>query len=76
MELKVGFIAYFCDFDSTANNPDCCLSISPDVWNRFETIVLYLEPFQEFTQLISGDSYSTLSLVVPLFNILLDHITE
>lgn len=76
MELKVGFIAYFCDFDSTANNPDCCLSISADVWNRFETIVLYLEPFKEFTQLISGDSYSTLSLVVPLFNILLDHITE
>jgi len=35
---------------------------------------MYLVPFKRYTELICGDKYSTLSLVVPLYNKLIDHL--
>ena len=53
---------------------DVRLSLDAGAWNRFETLYEFLQPFQEATVAACGDKYPTLSLVVPLYNAILDHV--
>ena len=41
---------------------------------QLETVMEYLLPFKEATELTCADQYPTLSLIVPLFNRILDHV--
>ena len=45
-------------------------------WKRIETVVELLEPFAEYTTLCCGDSYTTLSAVVPIIMELNCHLQE
>ena len=36
----------------------------------------FLEPFKEVTTLMSGSTYPTLSMTIPLFNFLIDHVED
>jgi len=38
--------------------------------------VAFLEPFKEVTTVMSGSTYPTLSMTIPLFNYLVDHIED
>ena len=40
----------------------------------FEAINVFLSPFREATVEVCGDHYATISLVVPWYNEILDHI--
>lgn len=42
-------------------------------WELFEELLLFLTPFREGTLDTNGEKMSTLSLVVPWYNIILDH---
>ena len=42
-------------------------------WKKLESIVVFLEPFAQYTTLCCGEEYTTLSTVVP---IIMDHLTE
>ena len=74
LELKDGLIAYFCSYDSVQSSADERISLKPESWGDFERILMYLVPFKRYTELICGEKYSTLSLVVPLYNKLIDHL--
>jgi hypothetical protein len=45
-----------------------------DSWSKFEQILDYLKAFKEATLLSCADKYPTLSLVVPLYNAMMDHL--
>ena len=45
-------------------------------WENLELIQKFLKPFKEITTLMSGSTYPTLSITVPLYNSLLDHIED
>ena len=49
------------------------LTITSGAWNRFSEIMTFLKPFNEATIMTSADKYPTLSVVVPLYNAILDH---
>jgi hypothetical protein len=46
------------------------LELSPDLWELIQGFVHVRSPFKEFTELVSGDSYISLSLVYPKLRIL------
>jgi len=41
-----------------------------------EEMAQFLEPFNDLTKKISGSNYSTVFLIIPLFNIIIDHIED
>ena len=45
-------------------------------WQEFILIEDFLKLFHEVTTLMSGSTYPTLSLTIPLFNILVDHVED
>jgi predicted nucleic acid-binding protein len=47
-----------------------------DEWENLESIQKFLKPFKEITTLMSSSTYPTLSITVPLYNSLLDHIED
>lgn len=50
------------------------LRISDDVWQRLDDVKQFLMPFSEISNKLSASSYSTLSLVVPTFLNLVEHL--
>ena len=74
LKLKDGLIAFFCSYDSSKKSSDEPLSLSPESWTEFQRILSYLVPFKKYTELISGEKYLTLSLVVPMYNKLISHL--
>lgn len=50
--------------------------ISDSQWDIFALIHEFLEPFKTITNLLSGAKYTTLSSVVPLFNLLFDRLDK
>lgn len=48
--------------------------ISEMDWKNFAVLEEFLRPFLEATRAISCDKYATLSLVVPWYNAILDHL--
>ncbi|CAB5331878.1 unnamed protein product [Rhizophagus irregularis] len=51
-------------------------TFSEEKWAIFEQIKNFLEIFKEVTVIMSGSHYPTLSLTVPLYNILIDHVED
>jgi hypothetical protein len=49
------------------------LTITSEAWNFFSDIMKFLKPFNEATIMTSADKYPTLSVIVPLYNAILDH---
>jgi hypothetical protein len=47
-----------------------------DEWTELEKVKLFLEKFKEITVLMSGSSYPTLSMFIPLYNALIDHMED
>ncbi|CAG8826351.1 31232_t:CDS:2, partial [Gigaspora margarita] len=45
-------------------------------WSTLEKIVEFLGPFKELTAIMSSSSNSTAYLIIPLFNIILNHIED
>ena len=52
------------------------LEIEFSAWVDFQAIDSFLAPFREATLEVCGDQYSTISLVLPWYNELLDHIED
>ncbi len=50
--------------------------LSDDEWNVLTGIKEFLEPFANVTKNIEGSLYPTLSMVIPLYNALIDHIED
>ncbi|CAG8833087.1 37774_t:CDS:2, partial [Gigaspora margarita] len=51
-------------------------AISHSQWSTLEKIIKFLGPFKELTAIISSSSNSTAYLIIPLFNIILNHIED
>ncbi|CAB5351885.1 unnamed protein product [Rhizophagus irregularis] len=51
-------------------------TFSEEKWAIFEQIKNFLEIFKEVTVIMLGSHYPTLSLTVPLYNILIDHVED
>ena len=50
------------------------LNSHPDLWDRLSKVKEYLGKFQEVTVIMEGDTFPTVSLVVPQYNRLMKHI--
>ncbi|CAB5193439.1 unnamed protein product [Rhizophagus irregularis] len=50
--------------------------IMDDEWTELEKVKLFLEKFKEITVLMSSSSYPTLSMLIPLYNALIDHMED
>ena len=50
--------------------------LTEDEWNVLTEIKRFLEPFADVTKSIEGLLYPTLSVVIPLYNVLIDHIED
>ena len=48
--------------------------ITEEIWVKLKQIKNFLEIFKEVTVIMSGSFYPTLSMTIPLYNILIDHI--
>lgn len=74
LKLKDSLVAFSSVFDSgkKANEPP--LSLPSDSWINFERLLEYLLPFRKATLMICGDTNPSLSMVVPLYNSLMDHL--
>jgi len=73
LKLKVPIISYLAVVDSAKKAIDEPLSLTSDAWGNFERILEYLVPFRQATIASCGDTYPSLSIVVPLYNTLMDH---
>ncbi len=51
-------------------------NIDSNLWGKYEEIKQFLQPCYESTVLISGSSYQTLIIVLPIFDKLLSHLKE
>ena len=74
LKLKSALVAFCSIFDSGKKASEAPLSMPPDSWNNFERLLEYLVPFRKATLRICGDIHPSLSLVVPLYNVLMDHL--
>lgn len=45
-------------------------------WKMFKQIYNFLKPFKEVTTIMSSSTYPTLSITIPLYNTLIDHIED
>jgi hypothetical protein len=50
------------------------IMIMPKEWHEIQHLVFFLKPFAEATITMSGQTYSTISGVIVLFNAILDHL--
>lgn len=74
IKLKAPIISYLAVVDSVKKASDEPLSLTSDAWGNFERILEYLVPFRQATRMVCGDTYPSLSMVVPLYNKLMDHL--
>ncbi len=51
-------------------------NIDSNLWDKYKELKRFLQPFYESTVLISGSSYPTLIIVLPIFDKLLSHLKE
>ncbi|CAG8778908.1 15653_t:CDS:1, partial [Gigaspora rosea] len=51
-------------------------AISRNQWVTLEKIVEFLEPFKDLTTKMSSSTYSTAFWVIPLFNIIINHVED
>jgi len=45
-------------------------------WINLEKIATFLQPFKDLTVKMSASSYSTVFMIIPLFNIIIDHVED
>jgi hypothetical protein len=45
-------------------------------WTNLEKIANFLQPFKDLTVKMSASSYSTVFIIIPLFNIIIDHMED
>ncbi|CAG8648371.1 8187_t:CDS:2, partial [Funneliformis mosseae] len=50
--------------------------LTDEDWNNLEQIAKFLILFKEVTIIMSGFTYPTISTVIPLYNLLIDHIED
>jgi len=74
LKLRDCLVAFSSIFDATKNASEETLSLPLNSWTNFERIFEYLLPFRQATLLICGDTYPSISMIVPLYNSLLDHL--
>lgn len=59
----------------TINPRDTLAKAVGDItWNPIRDLCDFLEPFKDATELMSGSSYPTLGLIVPVFSTLMEHV--
>jgi hAT family C-terminal dimerisation region/Domain of unknown function (DUF4413) len=60
----------------TRNNSEegAYISVTDEHWENFQVICDLLEPLRDATEVLSGQHYPTLSMVVPVYNVLLNHL--
>lgn len=74
LRLKQPVINFLVIHGKDLTNPgEDLLTIKTEAWDRFSDIMNFLKPFNEATIMTSADKYPTLSVVVPLYNAILDH---
>jgi hypothetical protein len=59
--------------DNDARKDYSIQELGPRQWGFFENLSKFLKPFKDVTTFCSSSSYPTLSVVVPLYNSLMDH---
>jgi len=74
LKLKDSLIAFSSIFDSGKKASEELLSLSLNSWTNFEKIFEYLLPFRKATLMVCGETYPSISLIVPLYNKLMDHL--
>lgn len=52
------------------------VELSNDEWDQIEEVMAFLQPFAEATNDMEGSSYPTLNMVLPLYNLLIDHVMD
>jgi len=61
----------------TSNHDDLNnYAISHNQWTTLEKIGEFLEPFKDLTIKMSSSSYCTAFWIIPLFNIILNHVKD
>ena len=45
-------------------------------WINLEKIATFLQPFKDLTVKMLASSYSTVFMIIPLFNIIIDHVED
>jgi hypothetical protein len=74
LKLKDPLIAFSSIFDSGKKASEATLSLPTNSWINFERLLEYLLPFRKVTLKICGDINPSLSMVVPLYNKLMEHL--
>jgi len=77
------FILTYCDhliqsIDVLCGTDDDFFNYQIDAggWQEIQYMLNFLGPFAEITTLMSGQSYPTISKVIPYFNVLMDHLDK
>lgn len=66
LKLRVALSAVLCDPKVTPKKQDRELLLKDNSWRLAEELTKLLEPFEAVTTVISGQSYVTLSLLLPI----------
>lgn len=52
------------------------LEINNEEWKQIDEVLEFLEPFAQVTNDMEGAKYPTLNAVIPLYNLLIDHVMD
>lgn len=88
MRLKLGLVVtmeamYFesvsryyskTNYRTKRSNEERHFLVTDEHWKHFQVVCDLLEPLRDATEVLSGQHYPTLSMVVPIYNILLTHL--
>ena len=58
---------------ATEDNLSNC-KLDKNDWSNINEFMIFLKPFEQATKILSGETYPTLSITVPIYQSLLDHL--
>ncbi len=74
LELQKPLQIIFLELNGNRGADDETYLLDTSDWDKFGDITKFLAPFKEASEAASSDKYPSLSVVVPLYNSLLDHV--